>query len=135
MYSNTTLYYLQQMGIRPWIKKQSTTAKQEALKLLVFVPSTLSTKAKSLVQQMMFYINLREQEVAIILVNKTDLLGSLIGQKNPLAILILGLNNHQLSSNVNCPVLTSIDPDDLITQPSDKRKVLQDLHYIKQLVS
>lgn len=148
MYSNTTLYYLNQMGIRPWIKRSSTISvlederavKQEALKLLVFISSTLSIKAQSLLSQMMAYLNLPEQELSIIPVQERDSLNKYnakIEQKTPRAILVLGLERHQFVTNTNlsCPVLNSIDPDYLITNPAEKGTVFKALHSLKQLLS
>lgn len=136
------------MGIRPWIKRSNTLAapedvglvKQEALKLLVFISSTLSIKAQGLLSQMMAYLNLPEQELNIIPVLERDSLNNYqakIEQQMPRAILVFGLETHQFASHVNlsCPVLNSIDPDYLITHPAEKGTVFKALHSLKHSIS
>jgi hypothetical protein len=144
MYSNVTLYYLNQMGIRPWIKRNDSSAvhekgdttKYDAIKLLVFISSRLSTKAQLLLQQMLAYINLCEQELSIIPVQEKDSLinyTSRIEQQAPAAILVLGLNKNQFlhDMNLNCLVLHSIDPEHLIANPAEKKNVFKHLNSIK----
>ncbi|MDR3442362.1 MAG: DNA polymerase III subunit psi [Legionella sp.] len=146
MYSNTTLYYLNQLGIRPWIKrtsllfKEDNQAQQEYFKLLVFISSTLSAKAKSLLQQMMTCINLEQHELSIIPVEERDFSSQNSAQwhnQTPAAILVLGLNESPLLQEVHfsCPVLSSIDPDHLINHPADKKIIFKDLNTINQLLS
>ncbi|MGC1182205.1 DNA polymerase III subunit psi [Legionella sp.] len=157
MYSDKTLYYLNQMGIRAWIKRpnslsllQLATAKQieeskkgslrGGVKLQVFISSNLSIKAQSLLAQMMAYLNLQEHELNIIPVQENEPLSNYdakIEQQTPLAILVLGLDHYQFVTSVNtdCLVVNSIDPNYLIANPAEKRKVFKDLHYLMQLVS
>ena len=138
MYTDTTLYYLNQIGIRPWIRRSlADTAKQETIKLLVFRSATLTTKSQSLLQQMLHYINLPESDFSIISIQEGDSPNNYhakIKQKAPLAIWVLGLEAIN-QDNLHCPVITSINPDHLIKNPSDKRKAFQELHYMKQLIS
>lgn len=144
MYSNTTLYYLNRMGIRPWIMRdlpksvEDRVIKQETFKLLVFIASNLSIKAQSLLKQMLAYINLAEQELTIISVQENDSFSDYnnrIKQKNPLAILVLGLNqrNAQTHLSSDCPVFISADPEYLLVHPVEKRKVFNELNSIRQL--
>jgi len=151
MYSNLTLYYLNQLGIRPWIKKDSPIAlsmqqyiaKQEVIKLIVFVSANLSAKAQLLLNRMLVCINLQDHELISINVPEIDPVASLQKQWQsrlqnvaPLAILVLGLNAADLLAHlkVTCPVLRSMDPDYLLDNPVDKKKVLQDLNYINELL-
>ncbi|EHL31120.1 hypothetical protein LDG_6831 [Legionella drancourtii LLAP12] len=120
--------------------EEDEAVKQEALKLLVFTSSTLSIKAQALLSQMMAYLNLPEQELSIIPVQERDSLNNYkakIEQQTPRAILVLGLERHQfvMDANLRCPVLNSIDPDYLITNPAEKGTVFKALHSLKQLVS
>ena len=139
MYSTRTLYYLNQMQIRPWVKREAVIAShempQKMIKLFVFISAGLSDKARSLVQQLIAFINIPEQELAIIPVQDTRYLGNL-EQKKPSAILILGLDGEcfKQALNISCPVLTSADPEYLIANPSEKRKVFRDLNSLKHLL-
>lgn len=144
MYSNTTLYYLNQIGIRPWVMRDRSISEvdcaiqQEKFKLLVFIASNLSIKAQSLLKQMMAYINLCEQELAIIPVQENESFSnynSHIKQKKPLAILFLGPNhrNEETYLNSDCPVFVSTDPEYLLVHPVEKRKVFNELSSIRQL--
>ena len=64
MYSNLTLYYLNQMGICPWINKENSLESIEKsstvcpLKLVVLVSNELKGKAESLFKHMMTYLNI-----------------------------------------------------------------------------
>lgn len=146
MYSNTALYYLNQLGIRPWIKrtsllfKEDNQTQQECFKLLVFISSTLSAKAKSLLQQMMACINLEQHELSIIPVEARDFSSQNSAQwqnQIPAAILVLGLNESPLLQELHfsCPVFSSIDPEHLINHPVDKKIIFKDLNTINQLLS
>lgn len=137
MYSNQTLYYLNQIGIRPWIKRESTVSQTtdslDALKLIVFISAHLSGRALSLLKQMLAYLNVPEHELTIISTSDQGLDNTLSHQKTQ-AVLLLGV---ALNNNVNfdCPVLTSMDPDYLITHPAEKKNAFKDLCHLKQLLT
>jgi len=57
MYSNLNLYYLQQLGITPWISKD--TIQQDSVKLAVLVRSTASTKAQAFVKRVLSFLHLK----------------------------------------------------------------------------
>lgn len=136
------------MGIRPWIErsrlssvtKENDSPSQESLKLLIFTASTLSIKAQSLFRQMMAYIGLNDQEQSVIALQEHDSLNiytSRIEQQNPLAILVFGLNEQQLTRDweFSGAFLHSFDPDYLLLNPAVKKVVFNDLTHIRQLVS
>lgn len=137
MYSNQTLYYLNQIGIRPWIKREAQEQSQEvskAVKLAVFVSSTLSAKAKFLLQQMMGYLNLSDDELTVIPAQKNEL-----QQRDttitPCVTLVFGLSQEQGLAKEQAPVFNTFDLDYLLSNPSEKRTVFKVLNEIKQLVS
>ncbi|CAM4495035.1 MAG: hypothetical protein LEGION0403_FIIPPAGN_00523 [Legionella sp.] len=137
MYSNLTLYYLNQIGIRPWIKREAQEQPQEisnAVKLAVFVSSTLSTKAQSLLQQMMGYLNLNDAEFTVISAQK-DERQQRDTNLRPFAILAFGLSQEQLSAKERSSVFNTFDLDYLLKNPREKRTVFKVLNEIKQLVS
>ena len=129
MYSNLTLYYLNQMGIKPWIKK---TTQQTQIKLLVIIPSNLSLKAQSLLKQILSFINLNSEKTRIISIQESIVLKAY----DPLAILLLGCNQSELESNLNikCPIFFGASLEYLIQHPSEKRKILKELNLINELV-
>jgi hypothetical protein len=130
MYSNLTLYYLNQIGIRPWIKRQDVT------KLFIFVPSNLSSTANTLLKQMIKYIHLETKELLLIPVQDS---GSLvdyqyqIDQKNPCAILAIGVITSPL--NLKCSLVTCDSPEALLLHPAQKKKAFQALSYLNQLIT
>ena len=137
MYSNQTLYYLNQIGVRPWIKRESTlsltTDSLDALKLIIFISAHLSGRARSLLKQMLIYLNVPEQELTIISVSEQEVDNALLYQR-PQAVLLLGVE-PKTSLNFNCPVLTSMAPDYLITHPAEKKSAFKDLCRLKQLLT
>lgn len=136
MYSNLTLYYLNQIGIRPWIKREVQEQLQEkpnSVKVAVFVSSTLSTKARSLLQQMIRYLNLNEDELTVIPTQKEEL--PRYASLTPFATLVFGLSQEQLLAKEQTPVFNTLDLDYLLSNPREKRTVFKVLSEIKQLVS
>ncbi len=134
MYSNLNLYYLNQMGIRPWIKR--TEVLEDRVKLFVFSPSNLSIKATTLLNQMIKYIHLDSHELILIPVQDSGSLSHYkhqIDQKKPSAILVIGIIPAQL--NLNCPVVTCDSPDDLLQHPAHKKKVFKELSYLNQIIA
>ncbi|MDR3501841.1 MAG: DNA polymerase III subunit psi [Legionella sp.] len=137
MYSNLTLYYLNQIGIRPWVKREAQEQPQEisnAVKLAVFVSSTLSAKAQSLLQQMIGYLNLNNDEFTVISAQKNELQQRYTAMA-PFAALVFGLCQEQLPAKEQTPVFNTFDLDYLLSNPSEKRTVFKVLSEIKQLVS
>lgn len=147
MYTNITLYYLNQMQIRPWIKRCTSLAlclhqdtEQETVKLYVFISLNLSVKEKSLLQQIIRYINLLDHELRIIPTQENEFLTQYqtsISQKLPSAILIFGLNGNYIQEalNATCPISTCAALDYLLSNPSQKRKVFQEINALKQLLA
>ncbi|WP_133135389.1 DNA polymerase III subunit psi [Legionella rowbothamii] len=137
MYNNLTLYYLNQMGIRPWIKREAQEQSQEvskAVKLVVFVSSTLSAKAQSLLQQMIGYLNLNDGEYTVLPAQKSEV-RKRYSAITSFATLVFGLSPEELFSKEQAPVFNTFDLDYLLSNPSEKRTVFKVLSEIKQLVS
>lgn len=147
MYNKETLYYLQQLGIRPWIKKgnpvllsePTATANRETLKLIVVLTSTLSDKTHALLQQMMSYIHLNEHELAIISVQEEQFqhrYDALVSQQPSLGILSFGFNqeNQAIQQYSHIPRWKCRALDALIANPFEKKNVFKVLSEMKQLV-
>lgn len=152
MYSNLTLYYLNQMGINPWIKKETYSnivnrsvinSINSSIKLVVFISSNQSDKARILFKRMMSFINVGMEELLIINVD-SSVIGDRHSQewkeqlknKKPLATLVLGVNTIDLSGlNFGCPVISGMEPDFLLKQPKEKKNIFKVLNYIKDLIN
>lgn len=160
MYSNLTLYYLNQMGINPWIYKENSLTLHEAdslatsdlsdssestpLKLVIILSSELNSKAQLLFKRMIDYINIDDNELLTITMEQNGLpdnahqqWASQLDNKKPLAVLSLGPKANQFltDDNISYPVLQSMPLEYLLNNPSYKKKIFQDLHYIKNLIT
>ncbi|MFT4058252.1 MAG: DNA polymerase III subunit psi [Legionella sp.] len=141
MYSDASLYYLNHLGIRPWIKRESTLVLQEnnnivtseTLKLLVFTSTNLSEKGLALLRQMLAYLHLSESELKVISVTEQGVLATNEVQCAA-AILIFGLNKNNFLNDINSNglIVRSLDPDYLISYPGAKKNVFHDLNLMKQ---
>lgn len=130
-------YYLQQMGIEPWIVRQKP--QQSAIKLLVAAPVfPLEGKAAALLQNMLKSIGLLPTDWQFFSENSD------INQP----VLILGIACAQLLLNTTKPLvalrgsvhtrqagrfLVTYHPNDLLQAPADKKNAYQDLLQIQQL--
>ncbi|BCA95374.1 hypothetical protein TUM19329_17350 [Legionella antarctica] len=152
MFSNLTLYYLNQLEIVPWINKEHSLKFQDSaeqvnrnpFKLVILVSADLSHKAQVLLNHMMAYINLKNDELLIIKIlakdsveNKNRPWYSQVENSTPRAMLVLGLNDNELFIDLNLtfPVVRSLSVEDLLNNPQFKKKVFNDLNILKSLVS
>ncbi len=138
MYSDLTLYYLKQLGITPWVMKQNVSNNTEQIlnviapKIVILKKNTLNDKAEVLFRKMVNYLNLNDSEL---LITESLSSSSLFEKHSPQAILLLGLNSDEfVSNNFNCPVLFGNSPEDLLTNPLEKRSVFKALHSIRSLI-
>ena len=127
MYSNLTLYYLNQLGITPWVVKSRAGEAEGVAKLAVLLPESISDKAQVLLKRMLDFVGL-----PYLLIHKTK---EYTHRDNPLwlAVLVLGLD--ELTLQVKCPVFSSMDPDFLLENPLCKKQVLHVLSSVKEQIS
>lgn len=59
MYSNQTLYYLEQLGIEPWIQRARAPT---AIFLIVCIPTNLSLLAQNLLSNCMYALDLEKND-------------------------------------------------------------------------
>lgn len=132
-------YYLQQMGIEPWILRHKPL--QSPIKLLVAAPTVpLEGKAATLLQNMLKSIGLLPTEWSIFSEN------SLLNQP----VLILGVQFAQALLNTTKPLVdlrgiphthqgrmffVTYHPSDLLQAPEDKKRAYQDLLQIGHLLN
>lgn len=141
MYSKKSLYYLNQLGIRPWIQRsdslsmfQGEAPQKEIFQLVVVLSSTLSVKAQSLCNQLIVYFNFSRRVLEVLVFKDcefSDQFPIKIEPKNPKAILVLGGGVHHL--DCDCPVVHSMDPEYLVANPEEKRNAFKQLHHWMQL--
>ena len=143
MSQNLHHYYLQQMGIEPWlIRKPNDTLHSSKIKLVICSDGQpLESKAISLLNKMLASIGLSSDEV--------DLEGS---GRHPQSALILALGENSAQNLLNSTasfsemrckihdirgqsVCVSYHPNDLLQQPKDKKHAYQDLLRIEQLLT
>ncbi len=139
MYSNLTLYYLNQMGITPWVNKEHISNlirqsnEKSAHKLVVLTSIALNDKMRSLFQQMMDYINLQHNDVLIMTVRELELGNNKWCEqfldKIPQALLSFGPNINDL--NLPYPTFQSLPFEYLLDNPSSKKEVLQVLTRLR----
>lgn len=151
MYSNLSLYYLNQLGIKPWINKeayyhsvqQKEEFEQQTVKLVVFSSSNIDGKVGLLLKRMIAYLAIDEENLLSIKLDKQETSNvqqadwySLLQKQIPQVILAFGVNPADLIAGLqmNCPLITSLAPEYLLSHPSDKKKVLHDLLTIKQIL-
>ncbi|KTD50781.1 DNA polymerase III subunit psi [Legionella quateirensis] len=142
MYTNLTLYYLKQLGITPWVHKETCLvleppalkSKQASPSLIVIKQPHLSKKAEVLLKKMIAYLDLNETEV---LVSETPQEYSFSENNSPKVIWVLGLEYSELfhTTQCHCPVLSGVSPEHLLHNPLEKREVFKVLHSIKALVN
>ncbi|WP_127098732.1 DNA polymerase III subunit psi [Legionella sp. km772] len=114
MYTNLDLYYLNLMGIRPWLDKKSLQANSvpQDYKLLIFTSSNLASKEQSLLKQIIFFLALDDKQVKHLEVKDNSFTDSSLNAKWILAFGDSGpyksttiLETNSLSEVINRPIL------------------------------
>ncbi|MFA6303408.1 MAG: DNA polymerase III subunit psi [Legionella sp.] len=123
MYSESTLYYLNQIGIRPWIRKNV-----HQTQLLVLVPSQQSQKAQKLMQNMLEFLGLPKNEIMLLSATDTQKL-----ELDSLKV-VWSLGAEVVEGLKNYPIVLSCDPEFLLDNPAQKKGVLGELLQVKQLL-
>lgn len=122
-------YYLQQMGIEPWILRD----KKPLLQGMV-ISDTLEGRSLVLLHAMLKSIGLLPHDV---LIGGLDLLDSVCARK-PLAVLSLGPCAgylRGLEQDIHgIPLIVTHHPEHLLEHPIDKREALNDLHEFLSLL-
>ncbi|CEG56795.1 DNA polymerase III subunit psi [Legionella fallonii] len=134
MYSNLTLYYLNQIGITPWVNKElipnliDQPNETSTHPIIVLISTELSDKMRSLFNQMMDYIDITQDEVLVVAVREQELENKLL-DKAPQALLSLGPNVNDL--NLPYPIFQGLALEYLLDNPLSKREVFQVLTRLR----
>lgn len=138
MYNQLDLYYLQQMGIRPWVIKNTVLPAQKSA-LLVLLPHKIDKKSQLLLNAIVKFINDTDnKDVTIEVVSDTDCDISQIvsAHKNKVAAIVsfgVSLAEKRDKTDSTCPIISTVDLDYLINNPRAKKMVYQELLAIKTL--
>lgn len=116
-YNPLQLYYLNQLGIVPWVQRTKET---EAIKLAVILPEQPSQKGKNLLKQMLLFVGLPENEVHI-----TS--SAALNKSMPLAALALGV----APSDTNFPIFSGENLEFILNNPSCKKQIFSTLANLK----
>lgn len=131
MYSNQSLYYLQQLGITPWLRRERSI--QAAPRLLVFIPDVLSESAKRLLDNLLSFLDLKSQEFRIISINKENTYTHPEGCD--VLALIFGEFLPEFLKDNAMPKIVTFDLALLMEQPLKKKRVFNHLLQVKQFMS
>jgi hypothetical protein len=121
IFSSSNLYYLQQLGVDPWVKR--------SVPILITSKDEINSKALSLLENMLKSINLNLKTLRI---NKDiNTLEQKILVLDPQFILILGsiegIPMHQPCTFHNRPCIATYHPMDLLNKPKYKATAYSDL--------
>jgi hypothetical protein len=124
MLSNTQLYYLQTMGIEPWVMRNSES---QALVTVV-----LDTKISDVNQKKLFYamfrsIGLSEDMLDVVHDLNADGIKQYINKTKPQVIIALGCRVDVCDKT---PVVVMHHPSDLLQNPNNKKKAYYDLGQV-----
>ena len=143
MYSNLNLYYLNQLGITPWIKKDqllnfnnnTLITKQSKNKLVILCKAGLNKKAELLLNRIIAYINVEDSELMLLQIDEGRQWHEQFKNAPPTAFLAFGIESDDFPVDLkpHCTVRYSLSLDYLLNNPSDKRKVFKDLQHINNL--
>lgn len=152
MDSNLTHYYLNQIGITPWISKKKydnltvnlSGVNPSLTKMVVLVSDCLSDRAEILLTRILRYIQINEQDLKQIKLHALDsndrgttLWRETLSNFFPKVLLVFGFNQESLSEQLDLkyPVVFCPDVDYLLNNPKDKRAVFNDLIYVNHLLN
>lgn len=137
MYTDLNLYYLNALGIRPWIKKSNSELTKATVKLFIFHQGDLSKKAKNLLNSILFYLDIKTSELIIVHENQfSNIFPDSFKTAPPQSCLALGFNLDYFPEDLRqyCPIISTLSLDTVLNDPIQKRSILEDLRVIKNLL-
>ncbi len=137
MYSNLNLYYLNLMGIKPWLNKNNLNPNKTNIevKLLILTSSNLSIKEKTLLQQIIHFLALENEHY-----KHVELQNGILSDERALeskCILILGDDSELNHSVIKTCITTKVffksnSLNELINNPLLKKKLFKLLVSLKE---
>lgn len=139
MYNQLDLYYLKQMGIQPWVKKNAVSPIKKTV-FLVVSPVKQNKKSHLLFNALLKFLRDTENNnltVEVMTENDCEIpqIVSQARKKGAAAILSFGMNfGEQIDkADIDCPVISAFDLDYVINNPREKKMLYQQLLAIKAL--
>lgn len=134
MYNNLNLYYLNQIGITPWI------IREEALivpRLIILTSEKITGKAQDLLKKMIAYLNVSEEDFILFQLKDKNKLEeepwfSMMQADSSTILLSLGLD---ILNAYKGRIISSLNPNHLLHHPKDKRQVFKDLNTIQKMLA
>ncbi len=138
MFTNLDLYYLNHMGIRPWLSKKSfgTTVIElaEKTKLLVLTPPNLTTKEQSLLEKIISFIDLEQNDLKRLEIKSGEKSLSLSLRAD--CILSVGLSKTSLIGLESSKFIAEIDVlKNILSNPLTKKKIFKQLVSLKEILA
>ncbi len=139
MYTQSTLYYLNQLGIRPWVPRVPLLP---LAKLLIVISTELNNRASLLLERMMSSIDIDKDRYSLFYVGgksfQHDFQHAMkqIANQSELLCLVLGsvdLGAMKLKLNQST-IIESLDLNYVVENPLKKKRVYNDLLSLKQLL-
>jgi DNA polymerase III psi subunit len=127
MYNEINLYYLNQIGITPWVSANSlknnlVADEPKAVTLLVLTPDALSQKERNLLDHILLFLGLAEDKVV-----RHAMSNGVPPQLLPSAMVSFGLVSQSEHTITDLPSLA-----DLLTHPIIKKKTFNQLLPLKK---
>jgi hypothetical protein len=134
MYNPVSLYYLNQLGITPWIKKE-TLLNQNHSKLIVLYSANTTKKAELLWNKIISYLSIEGLELSLHCDNFLSELKMQLNKQIPMAILVFGINSDSFPTDIvnTCPIMYCPSMEYLLNNPLDKKQVLKNLELLRTL--
>lgn len=139
MINNLHHYYLQQMGIEPWLTRQ--TAPQSNVKLMILAEDfPFEGKAANLLNKMLNSIGLSPEDISALPPNSDQSVPILVLGAKPAQQLLHNTESllslrQKIYDFKGQQVLVSYHPNDLLDHPKDKKNAYQDLLRVEQLLT
>lgn len=137
MPSELTYYYLNQMGIIPWVVKATPinpSPRHQADKhVIVLMSADDNLKVLSLVKRIVACIPLTSVFLDVDDKNGIHCWHQELNQTAPVALWSLSSNAEDFirEFKMTCPILSSLDPLYVLNNPSSKRQVFADITALK----
>jgi len=138
MYCNLTLYYLEKIGITPWIDRGTTPCKN-AKKLLILLEKNPENKELSLLKRILFFLNIDDDNYVILSgerggmdeIKDTYFLAALVFSKEDNRVWLQQRLSH---IDVRNQIFTISPAAELIRTPILKKEIFMQLNRVRSVL-
>ena len=141
MYSNLSLYYLEQMGIKPWIQRQGEERKK-GVYLIILLSHKPANKARVLLDKILAYTGFDKKNIITLYSENKDIsplkqLGS--GETTVLLNFCTSQDSwalEHLKETKDKPLaeISSMEPEALLTHPMEKKSLFKQLNSLLEFM-